>query len=186
MRDLRPAKLDSTRSRCVVAAAFPASMSDDQRSRSLATDCSNCARSLFARAVKSRSASSARVTMSRTARRKPSSSSSVSAVPRSLLAVASDLADDSFKGINVGDGLVHADHEFSQKSLLEFQALGVVPVLPGLLPVGAQFLRQAHQSVLAGVHALAPPGAGSVERPVSTWLSLCGGGDTAGARDNSA
>ena len=63
-------------------------------------------------------------------------------------------------GLNIRDGQVYAGHEFLQKLLLEFMALGVIPVLPGLFPLGAQFLGQAHQSVFAGGHGYC-----SMQRP---------------------
>ena len=63
-----------------------------------------------------------------------------------------DFGEDSFKGFNVGDGLIDAGKEIREESLLELPAFGVVPMVFGLLPFGAQIVGETSQPILTSAH----------------------------------
>jgi hypothetical protein len=68
-----------------------------------------------------------------------------------------DFGEDSFKGFNVADGLGDAGKKLAEKSLFEFTAFGVVPVMFGLLPFGTKAVGQRDQLILRRTHDLESP-----------------------------
>src|SRR5437867_2517141 len=83
---------------------------------------------------------SSRAAKSRTSSLRRFSSSMVCSTPRWLLTVFPDLRYDFVQLFDYCDGLVHAGQEFFDVEALELLALGVFPILFGLLPLQGQSL----------------------------------------------
>src|SRR6266403_1906606 len=100
-------------------------------------------------------------------------------MPRSLLTILPDSADELVQLVDYRDGFIHAGDEFFQVFVLEFLTLGIFPIAPGFLPLNPQLFGNRSQAGAVGIHAatfFSPGSAGCA----AVWLGPVAGIEEAG------